>query len=164
MTTDAEPPSPPARRQKLTSEAARALGRKGGHAKANKRKLMDSLGLLRLDRESSFGPYRDAADAWLRAALSECHKAFDGVDGAASTMLASAALQLAASRWAFALGASCADVEIVKVASLLANHSRANHLAAIDHLTAARERTKGDGPGSSPRGVTLSLEQALGAP
>ena len=65
------------------------------------------------------------------------------VGPAPSTIVASAGLQLAASRWAFDRGAEQNDASLFKLGSTLANDSRQNLLAAYELATreaAARPR------------------------
>jgi hypothetical protein len=115
------------------SEAARELGRRGGEAKARKVRLVDSLGLARIAGESSFAPYRTAAEEFVVhhvACLAQ--QAGGEVGPGPSTMVASAALQLAASRWAFDRGGEMGDADLLKLGSQLANDSRQNLLAAYE--------------------------------
>lgn len=102
---NAAPPPPARRKGSFTKETASAFAKRGGHAKANKRKLMDSLGLLELDKQSSFIPFRDAAEPWRVAVVRDFATRFGSVDPVAQTMIASASLQLAASRWGFTYAA-----------------------------------------------------------
>src|SRR5215472_11714125 len=58
------PASPPERGKDgriSGSAAAKALGRRGGQAKARRVRLVDSLGLAKIAEDSTFRPYRDAA-------------------------------------------------------------------------------------------------------
>ncbi len=141
------PDGPVARRQNGTvagSAAARVLGRKGGLEKAKRVRLIDSLGLRKLADDATFRPYRDAAEEFVSHHLAELAKQAGGSVGPApSTMVASAALQLAASRWAFDRGAAENDAGLIKLGSSLANDSRQNLLAAYELATreaAARPR------------------------
>jgi hypothetical protein len=118
------------------SETARELGRRGGEAKARRVRLIDSLGLKKLTDDASFRPYRDAAEEFVSHHLAELAKQAGGSVGPApSTMVASAALQLAASRWAFDRGAEANDAGLIKLGSSLANDSRQNLLAAYELAT-----------------------------
>lgn len=118
------------------SESAKALGRRGGHAKAGAVRLVDSLGLSKLAEGSAFAPYRDAADAFVRLHLGELAKAAGGEVGPGpSTMVGSAGLQLAASRFCFDRGAADGDPSLMKLGSQLANDSRQNLLAAYELAT-----------------------------
>ena len=105
MAANSDAPRDAVGRQKLTRETAKAIGRKGGFAKAHKRKLMDTLGLLPLEKDATFAPYRDMAESYRRELTKQFCTRFGSVDAAASATIASACLQLAASRWAFGAAA-----------------------------------------------------------
>ena len=114
-------------------DSARELGRRGGFAKARRVRLVDSLGIKKIAEEATFKPYRDAAEEFTTHHLGELAKQAGGSVGPApSTMVASAALQLAASRWAFDRGAEENDATFIKLGSSLANDSRQNLLAAYE--------------------------------
>jgi len=68
-----------------------------------------------------------------RAALAQ--QAGGELGPAPSTMVASAGLQLAGSRWAFDQGAQKDDASLIKLGSTLANDSRQNLLAAYELAT-----------------------------
>lgn len=115
------------------AESARNLGRLGGLAKAEKvRKLalLETLGLQSLPDE--LAPYVVAAEEFATAEVERLARTVGGgICGAApASLVQSAALQLAASRAAFAAGDATQG-------SRLANDSRQNLLAA--HELAARE-------------------------
>lgn len=131
------------------SETAKELGRRGGLAKARSLRLVDSLGLAKLAEDSAFAPYRTAADAFVDAHLAELAKLAGGVVGSGpSTMVSSAALQLAGSRFAFDRFAETADPAWMKLGSSLANDSRQNLLAAYSHAVLEAEgRVQGDDDG-----------------
>jgi hypothetical protein len=115
------------------SATAREIGRRGGEAKARRVRLVDSLGLSSLVEQTTFGPYRAAAEEFVahhRACLAQ--QAGGELGPAPSTMVASAGLQLAASRWAFDQGAQKNDASLIKLGSALANDSRQNLLAAYE--------------------------------
>ncbi len=119
--------------QVANTEAARALGRKGGRVKAKRVALARSLGLGDIGNMEAFAPYRRAASAFRRhhcAALAQ--QAGGECGAAASSMVASAALQLAASRFLFDQGAQTGAAATLKAASQLANDSRQNLLAAYE--------------------------------
>jgi hypothetical protein len=118
------------------SETAKTMGKRGGEAKARKVRLVDSLGLATIAEESSFGPYRAAAEEFVKAHLSSLATQAGGEVGTGpSTMVASAGLQLAASRWAFDQAALAGDPGLMKLGSTLANDSRQNLLAAYEMAT-----------------------------
>lgn len=136
-------PVPLARRDDGTiadSETARALGRLGGLARARRIRLVDSLGLARVAEDSAFAPYRTAADEFVEHHLAELARVTGGhVGAAASTMIASAALQLAASRYAFDRFAETVDSSWAKLGSSMADASRQNLLAAYSHAVLEAE-------------------------
>jgi len=130
-------PAEPVRRRpdgKLADSAsARVLGQRGGEAKARRVRLVDSLGLSTIVADTSFGPYRAAAEEFVGHHLGELARQAGGEVGPApSTMVASAALQLAASRWAFDRAAEKSDPDLFKLGSQLANDSRQNLLASYE--------------------------------
>ena len=120
------------------TESAAALGRLGGLAKAESQKqLAESSALIRklgLGRVSAAGllPYFEEAEAFARTHIEALAKNVGGgtCGFAPSSMVQSAALQLAGSRFAFANGD-------LTTGSRLADASRANLLSA--HELAARE-------------------------
>lgn len=117
-----------------TPEAARALGRRGGLVKAKRLRLARSLGLSAEVMESeAFAPYRRAASAFRRHHTRDLAAQAGGhVGAAACSMVASAALQLAASRFLFDQAAMIGDPALFKAASQLSNDSRQNLLAAYE--------------------------------
>ncbi len=132
--------APPVRRRQdgklADSASAKALGKRGGDAKARRVRLVDSLGLSTVVEQTTFGPYRAAAEEFVahhRASLAQ--QAGGELGPAPSTMVASAGLQLAASRWAFDQGAMKDDASLIKLGSALANDSRQNLLAAYELAT-----------------------------
>jgi hypothetical protein len=125
------------------SASAKELGRRGGYAKARRVRLIDSLGLKKIADDASFKPYRDAAEEFVSHHRASLAKQAGGELGPApSTMVASAGLQLAASRWAFDRGASENDASLIKLGSALANDSRQNLLAAYELAVREAEARK----------------------
>jgi hypothetical protein len=131
-----------------TPEAARALGARGGRVKAKRVALARSLALGDVESMPEFAAYRRAASAFRRHHCAELAKQAGGMCGSApSSMVASAALQLAASRFLFDQGAQSGDPAILKTASQLSNDSRQNLLAAYElaqRSAAARPRAPVD--------------------
>lgn len=129
------------------SETAKEMQRRSALARSRNLRLVDSLGLAKLAESSAFGPYRSAADAFVEAHLAELAKLAGGSVGSApSTMVSSAALQLAGSRFAFDRFAETADASWMKLGSSLANDSRQNLLAAYSHaVLEAQGRSASDG-------------------
>lgn len=109
------------------SAAAREAGRRGGQAKRHRTALADELGLGDMPAE-----YRRAADNFAREQKAYLRRHVGGgeLSPAVRSFVGSAALQLAASRMAFAAGQS-------ELGSRLADSSRQNLLAA--HELAARD-------------------------
>jgi hypothetical protein len=129
------------------------IARKGGHARAGKTRLADRLGLRVLPEGADFAPYKASASSFRRA---QCAALADSVGGGycgpgPSSFVASAALQLAWSRYFSDLAAGTAPLEFAALeskvsraelaiqASKLANDSRQNLLAA--HELCAKEAT-----------------------
>ena len=132
------------------SATASELGRRGGLAKARRVRLVDSLGLAKLTADSAFLPYRGAAEEFVSHHLTELARSAGGAVGPApSTMVASAALQLAGSRYAWDKFATTADASWMKLGSQLSTDSRQNLLAAYELAVRegeARAKTRAHDP------------------
>ena len=132
-------------------ETARELGRRGGLAKARRVRLVDSLGLADIAEQSTFKPYRDAGEEFVKHHVSQLSLQAGGEVGAApSSIIASAGLQLAASRWAFDLGAQTNHPALMKLGSQLANDSRQNLLAAYELAVREAQAREQKRPASPP--------------
>lgn len=117
----------------VDSDAAKAIGRLGGLAKANSVRLVTSLGLSKLAEDSAFRPYRNGAEEFHKHHVETLAYQAGGIVGPApNTMVASAALQLAGSRFCFDKFAETIDMAWLKQGSQLANDSRQNLLAAYE--------------------------------
>jgi hypothetical protein len=102
---------------------------KGG---AMKIKLARALSLGGVPNEE-WAPYLELAERFRKHQCKALAQQAGGFCGAApSSMIASAALQLAASRFMFDLGARQGDMQLVKMGSTCANESRQNLLAAYE--------------------------------
>lgn len=114
-------------------ESARELGARGGAAKAGKTRLARRNALGEVFADPRFEPYAKAAGNFARAHVAELARSVGGgtCGNAPSSVVRSAALQLAASRFAFEV---LGDLQL---GSRLANDSRQNLLAA--HELCARE-------------------------
>lgn len=121
------------------------LASEGGRSRAGKTRLATRLGLSSVMADPSFAQYKGAAEAFRRAQVTRLASTVGGGEcgPAPSSIVASAALQLAASRWAFDRGEP-------EVGSKLANDSRQNLLAA--HELTAKEATarQATAPGTAP--------------
>lgn len=123
-----------------------AFAKLGGMAKARKVRLIDSLGLRKVAESATFAPYMGAAEEFVSHHLAQLAMQAGGQVGAApSTMVASAALQLAASRWCFDKGAETGDVAWMQSGSRFANDSRQNLLAAYE-LAVREAKARAGGP------------------
>jgi hypothetical protein len=105
---------------------------KGGRALRGRTVLSSQLGLAKLDGEAGFARYRGSAATFARA---ECAHLAATVGGGIcgpgpSSMVYSAALQLAASRYLSDQAATTGDPALFAQASRLANDSRQNLIAA----------------------------------
>lgn len=127
---------------------AKIMGRAGGLKKARNLRLVDSLGLTAIVSGSAFASYRTGAEHFVKHHLAELAAVAGGVVGSGpSTMVASAALQLAGSRFAFDKFAETSEGAWLKLGSSLANDSRQNLLAAYSHAVLeaqGREQSVGD--------------------
>jgi hypothetical protein len=141
------------------SEAAKALGRLGGRAKAERVRLLSSIGLSKLVEAAPLKPYWSAAEEFTAHHSKELAALAGGSLGSGpSSMVVSASLQLAASRYLFDLGAQTGDPALLKLASALSNDSRQNLLAAWELAT---REAKSRNVASTPHGA---LAAALAAP
>ena len=122
--------------QFATPEAATVAARKGGAVKARRVRLARSLGLQSLEQSAAFAPYRRSASAFRQYHCKELARMAGGeVSAGPCSMVASASLQLAASRFLFDQAAQSGDAATFKIASGLANDSRQNLLCAYELAT-----------------------------
>lgn len=116
-----------------SSEAAKALGRRGGEAKANKKRLLQGLGLANLAHDSAYKKYWDAVQGWMDAQLIETMRCGGGYIGpGVSSMIGNAGVALAASRYFSDLGAMTLEGHYFITASKLADSSKSHLLAAYE--------------------------------
>lgn len=117
-----------------TSETAKHLGAMGGRARAERARLTSAMGLSQLSETSVFAPYRAAGDQWVRQHLAELSTVAGGEDPGPgpSSIVASAGVQLAASRYFSDRASETCDPALFTLASSLANASRQNLLAAYE--------------------------------
>jgi len=96
-------PAQPVRRENGTiadSETAKALGARGGLAKANKKKLLQGMGRAHVADDNAFKPYYHAAQAWLDATVQIYAAMCGGALGPGpAALLGNAAIALAFSRY-----------------------------------------------------------------
>lgn len=105
-------------------------------------------------------PYLDLAEQFRRHQCRELAMQAGGRCGAApSSMIASAAMQLAMSRYMFDKGAAEGDMGMVKMASGIMNDSRQNLLAAYE-LAIREAKARADWEQSDPhRALTEALKE-----
>jgi hypothetical protein len=127
----------------------------GGKAKAGSTRLARRLGLAVDIPESQFSPYRRAAADFRRAQVAHLARTVGGghLGPAPASLIATAALQLAVSRYLFDRAETVSEKELT-LASRLGNESRQNLLAA--HELAAREAK------CRPRDAMAELNARLG--
>lgn len=115
------------------------IAREGGRARAGKTRLASKLGLATLDEGADFKPYKASAVAFRRAQCAELARNVGGgqCGPAPSSLVASAALQLAWSRYLSDLAATTGDPDLALKSAKLADASRQNLLAA--HELCAKE-------------------------
>ena len=147
----------------LDSESAKALGRKGGLAKAYRARFVAGLGIAELADDDAFRPFQLAGDDFFRHHVAALAEQAGGVCGAAcSSMVASAGLQLAASRFLFERGARSGDAQTLKLASSLANDSRQNLLAAYE-LAVREAQARSARPKDAHAALTAALASGDGS-
>jgi hypothetical protein len=131
------------------ARGARTMQAAGGRATAGKSRLTARLGLATLPEASDFAPYRRAASTFRRVQCTELARAVGGgVCGPGpSSVVASAALALAWSRFFSDKAAATGDPELAMRSARLGETSR-QHLMAAHELCAreaqARPRPHGD--------------------
>lgn len=129
--------------------AGNRLASQGGKARQGKTRLAERMSLRSLPTGNDFAPYRKSAVSFRRAQCAElARNVGGGVCGPApSSFVASAALQLAWSRYFSDVAAETGDAQAALTASRLADASRQNLLAA--HELAAKE-AQARGAGHDP--------------
>lgn len=118
---------------------ARTMQAAGGHATKGKSRLAARLGLRVLSADAPFAPYSRSASVFRRAQCAELARTVGGgmCGPAPSSIVASAALMLAWSRYFSDVAATNGDPDLVVKAARLADQSRQALLTA--HELAARE-------------------------
>jgi hypothetical protein len=118
-----------------TAELARIAGRAAGES----RQLAQLLGLWTPPEAHAYAPYARLGREWRDEHMSTLAATVAGgkVGPGPASVVSTAALQMAASRWLFDRGAELGDARMLTDASRLANDSRQNLLAA--HELAASE-------------------------
>jgi hypothetical protein len=136
------------------------VSRAGGSATKGKTRLSARLSLSTLPEGAAFRPYKAAATSFRRCQCNELAATVGGgmCGPGPSSMVASAALQLAWSRYLSDQAAATGDAEMALAASRLADASRNNLLSA--HELAAREANARRA--SQPTSAHATLTAVLG--
>jgi hypothetical protein len=138
-----------------------ALAAVGGTAKRGQARLVARLGLSTLPAGSAFGPYRRAAATFRRVQCSELARTVGGgtCGPGPSSIVASAALALAWSRYLSDLAAQTGDHELALRSAKLGETHRQHLLAA--HELCAREALARKA--THPTSAHAALTAVLGA-
>lgn len=133
---------------------------RGGKARRAATRLARSLGLRGITEGDGFAPYKRAGAAFRRFHVNALAKSVGGghCGPGPSSIVATAAWQLAVSRYLFDRAADTGDREDFALASKLANDSRQNLLAA--HELCAREAVARKA--ADPQAAHLALGAAFG--
>lgn len=109
-----------------------ALASRAGKANKGKSRIAGRLGLKHTDVDPGFAPYKKAAAGFRKAQCSRLAKHFGGGEcgPAPSSIVASAALSLAWSRYLYDLAAETGDVELATRAARFADVSAQRLLTA----------------------------------
>ena len=147
----AAPSGPVARRSNGTvadSAAARELGRRGGKASQLYSRILRSLGLVELAAGHAFRPYEAAGQDFADTYIASLARMFDGVCGEGpASIVKTAGLQLAVSRYFYDLGKQSGDVKLLGQASQLGNDSRVSAGSAYElQSREAEARAKANPP------------------
>jgi len=112
----------------------KALAREGGKARAVSLQLGQLLGLAEVADDHPWAPYARLAREWRDDHMAQLAGTVGGgeVGPGPASIVSSAALQLAASRWFSDMGAAAGDPKMLAQASSLMNDSRQNLLASHD--------------------------------
>jgi len=154
--------SPTDRREGGKFAPGNSLARLGGRARKGKTRLAERMGLARLPEGSAFKPYKAAAVSFRRAQCAELARSVGGgmCGPGPSSMIATAAMQLAWSRFLSDKAGESGDADTALKASKLANDSRQNLLAA--HELCAKEARARMGQGSDPAGLLAEFMRSAG--
>lgn len=116
-----------------SSEAAKALGARGGLAKAQKKKLLQGMGLAEMSEDKAFTPYYRAAQAWLDHQVESYARMCGGyLDSGPWGFLGNAAICLAMSRYLADKGFESNDELITRQALRYMDAFKQQQLAAYE--------------------------------
>lgn len=133
-------------------ETARELGRRGGQERARHARILRSLGLVQLAKDHVFYDYEIAGEQFANKQIETLAAMYDGeCSEGPSSIIKTAALQLAASRFLYDLGKQNGDPNMLMKASALGNDSRTNIANALElqsREVAARKQLAQSGQGT----------------
>lgn len=142
------------------SAAAKALGAKGGLARVARARLAAGLGIAELADTHEFKPYRTLADEFVKYHLADLALQCGGTLGPGpSSIVASAGLQLAFSRWVGDKGIKNSDAALIARSSTLMNDSRQNLLAAYELGVREAQARKASKTPANPLDMWMSSEE-----
>lgn len=127
------------------AKGASTTQRKGGRALKNRTALSHTRGLSSLLALPAFKPYLGQAKAFARQHVGTLARSVGGgeCDAGAASVVTTAALQLAASRFLFDQAAETGDPDLFLKAAKLGDQSRANLLSARELVADAAGDNKG---------------------
>ena len=161
MPGDARAASPTDRGEAGRFARGNTLARAGGLAKRGTSRLTSRLGLATLPEGDAFAPYRKSAASFRRVQCGELAKTVGGgVCGPGpSSVVASAALALAWSRYFSDQAAATGDVDLAMRSARLGETSR-QHLLAAHELCAREAKARPPNPDEVPPGYVLDEGEA----
>jgi hypothetical protein len=147
----ARPGSPTDRGERGRFAPANRLAAVGGLAKRGRAKLTARLGLTELPDGDAFAPYRRAASTFRRVQCAELARSVGGgfCGPGPSSVVASAALALAWSRYFSDQAAAKGDAELAMRSARLGETSR-QHLLAAHELCAREAKARPPDPNARP--------------
>jgi len=133
------------------SASARSLGRRGGKASQLYGRILRSLGLVELAADHAFHPYEVAGQDFADTYIASLARMFDGTCGEGpASIVKTAGLQLAVSRYFYDLGKQTGDVKLLGQASQLGNDSRVSAGSAYELQSREAEARRKAAPAQSP--------------
>ncbi len=150
----------------LPGSGTTELARAGGIAAGEARQLGQLLGLWTPPEGHAYAPYARLAREWRDAHMAQLSATVGGgrIGPGPASIVSSAAMQMAASRWLADVGAEAGDAKSLLDASRLADASRANLLSA--HELAAKEaearRDAGDPAAANREAAALFSRKPAG--
>jgi len=136
----------------LPGDAAKEAARRGGIAARESRQLRPPLGLADIPEGHPYQPYHRMAREWRDSHIGELADTVGGgmVGPGPASIVSTAALQLAASRYLADQGALAGDAKTLLDASRLADSSRQSLLAAHELAAKEAQARKARAPRSAP--------------